>query len=102
MAYDLSANVLAEKDKVEIRPTEIYDLFLGDQDYPDGDTLHYANYIEDISFFDTAGNAATYEAWSFKRSGVKRTTDTEIDTISVEADNVSEAMAGYAAANDLR
>lgn len=102
MVYPLSLNVTTEKDKEEIRPTEIYDLFLGDQDHPDGDTVQLANYPDDISFFDTDGNAATYTAWALKRSAIRRTADTEIDTITIEADNVTEAMAGYAAANDLR
>ncbi len=102
MPYDLSANVTTEKDKAEIRPTEIYDLFLGDQDHPDDDTIKFANYPDDISFFDIDGNAATYTAWALQRSGVTKTADMEVDTLSIEVDNVSEAMAGYAAANDLR
>jgi len=100
MPYNLSGNVTTKKDLAEIMPVEIYDLFLGDQDHADSETIKLVGYINNIDFFDTDGNAATYTAWRIRRSAVSKTTDTEVDTISIEADNVTEAMAGYAASYD--
>ena len=91
------------KNKDYARPSEIYDLFLVDQDTPDTETLHFANWYETISFFDYPdGNAAQYLPLGISRGKIEATSNLEIDSLQLQLDNVDKALASLAASYDLR
>ena len=91
------------KNKDYARPSEIYDLFLVDQDTPDAETLHFANWYETISFFDYPdGNAAQYLPLGISRGKIEATSNLEIDSLQLQLDNVDKALASLAASYDLR
>lgn len=78
------------------QPFEIYDLYL------DSQTLHLAQYPENITFYDLAGDAQTYLAFPLEREPAIATSDLAINHITVKVANVDRGMSAYLAANDFR
>lgn len=80
----------------QIAPIEIYDVFL------DSQTLHYAQYPTNVTFFDLDGAATTYTALPLQRDPAKATSDLSINHITVRIANVDKAMSAYLASNEFR
>jgi len=93
---DTTAAVSGILDNTQNKPLEIYDIFLDDQ------TLHFAAFDRDISFYDVDGNAATYTALGITRDTIKTSVDTKVDSVNVKLDNVNRAMSSYVASNEFR
>lgn len=92
----LSQVFKTESSGDQIAPIEIYDVFLDTQ------TLHYAQYPEDVAFFDLDGSATTYTALPIERDPAKATSDLSINHIMVRVANVDKAMSVYLANNEFR
>ena len=93
---DTTAAVSGILDNASNQPLEIYDIYLDDQ------TLHFAAYDRNLSFFDPDGDAQTYTALGITRDLVKTSIDTKVDSVSVKLDNVNRAMSSYVASNEFR
>ena len=92
----LSQVVRAAASGDKSKPIEIYDVYL------DAETLHFAQYVENVTFFDLAGSETTYTALPIERDGAKAASDLSINTISIRVANVNKAMSSYLAANEFR
>jgi len=97
MTRDLSAATLNEIPKEQTDDIlEFYDVYL------DGEILHFVNYVEDVDFWDLAGNSQTYLAVHIKRTPIKHNMDSEIDFVTITIDNVNQGMSNYINNNEFR
>jgi len=78
------------------KPVEVYDVYLDDQ------TLHFAAFDRDLSFFDPDGDAQTYTALGISRNPIKTSAETKVDSCSIRLDNVNRAMSSYIASTEFR
>lgn len=91
MARSLSTDMLAEKDKEQNQPRELYQIHL------DQETIYLAMHPHDIEFFDENGDPQTYYAAALSRDAINTNTDTKVDTTKVQIDNVTRDMSAYIA-----
>ena len=78
------------------KPLEIYDIYL------DSQTLHFAAFDRDLSFFDPDGDAQTYTALGISRNPIKTSAETKVDSCTIRLDNVNRAMASYISDEEFR
>jgi len=101
--YSLSAILQFIQTRVQNKPVEIHDIYLGSQTAEDSNTLHFVNFYKSLNFFTYLGHAAqAYTPLAVSRSSVKRTSKGEVERVSYRVDNVNKAMGAYAAAHDFR
>ena len=101
--YILSTILNAIKDRVQNKPVEITDIYLGSQTTEDSDTLHFVNFYKTLTFFTYIGQTSqAYTPLAIRRSAVKKTAKGEIERISYRVDNVNKGMSAYAASKDFR
>jgi len=100
---NLSATLTAIKNQLQNKPVEIHDIYLGDQETEDSDTLHFVGFYKTINFFSYfAHTAQAYIPLAITRSAIKKSSKDEIEHLSYKVDNVNKAMGAYAAAHDFR
>lgn len=78
----LSPEFLAEKDKKETQPTDLYEI-----EIPGQPTIYLANSRANISY-----NGHPYIACAIKRSAIVKTADGKANKVSLTLDNVSRAF----------
>lgn len=96
MPRKISEAIELEKNKEFNSPFELYQVFLPD------DTLYLAMFPKDIEFFDENGDSKTYSAAAISRRAISHNTDTEVDRMQLQIDNVSREWSAYAGATDLQ
>jgi len=97
MPRDLSGDTITEKNKDEAEDIlSFVDIFL------DGETLHFVNNDENLSFFDLDDNPQSYYALKMLRDKREDSMDMEIQTIIARLDNVDQAFASYLASKQFR
>lgn len=88
---------------VQSKPVEIHDIYLGDQDTEDSNTLHFVNFYRTITFFTYFGHISqSYTPLGISRTGVKKSSQGEIERITYQIDNVNKGMSAFAAEHDFR
>lgn len=92
---DLAPPIVAEKDKAENRPIELYQVYLPEV------TLFLAAHDEPVPFFDEQGSPVTYLPIGVSRTPIKTNVETRVDECTVSLDNVNREMSAYVAHTDL-
>ena len=92
----LSADALGQKEQLYNRPVELLRVFL------DEETLYFAQFHQDLEFFDEQGNPQTYRAFNWSRGKINTNVDTKINSVDVSIANVSKEMASYVANTDFQ
>jgi len=92
----LTEVIRTEASGDQTKPVEIYDLFL------DAETLHFAQYTQNVTFYDLDGVESTYIAMPIEREGAKSSSDLSINNITVRMANIDRSMSAYLASNEFR
>lgn len=92
---DLAPTIVAEKDKSENRPIELYQVYLPEV------TLFLAAHDEPVPFFDEQGSPVTYLPIGVSRTPIKTNVETRVDECTVSIDNINRDMSAYVAHTDL-
>lgn len=78
------------------RPIELYDVYLKTE------TLHFTDHHEAVPFWDPEGNAVSYLPIPIQRGEIQQDVNAKALRVTVRIDNVNQAMAFYAEANEIR
>ena len=101
--YSLSAILTAIKNRIQNKPVEIHDVYLGSQTAEDSNTLHFVNFYKSMTFFTYISHVSqSYIPLAVNRGAIKKTSKGEIERASYRIDNVNKGMSAYAAAHDFR
>jgi len=93
---ELSQQAQDQKDKLYNRPIELYRVFL------DQETLYFADYSQDIDFFDEQGNPVTYISFPIKRESINTEVDNKVDSVSVSIANANKEISSYIAHTEFQ
>ena len=99
-----SADFLARKNSTQAIPIEIYDIYLGEQDSVDENTLFLNSSNYNFRFYPYADmqNIQNYTALGLDRGGISHTADMSIDGTSLKLDNVSQTFSTLFTQYDFR
>lgn len=97
---DISANIQSQVDAQENRPFELYDIYLHPTD--ESKILRLTTHHDNIQFYSPEGVLKTYLAVPIERGEIEQDAHSKVSQVTVRICNVNQAMASYAAGNELR
>jgi len=102
MAYTTTDAFDRNKDALETRPINFYDIFMGSQTVTDANTIHLVGYYKNTSFFNyPEGHPQVYTAIAISRGICNKEATTKVHSLSIQIDNVNKAMSAWAADKDF-
>jgi len=91
-----------EAKKNQSRPVELYDVYFGDQETADADTLYFTSNNCKLAFWNLNGEVKIYTPLRYVRGSIPLSSKLEIETIPVEFDNADNAWGSWLTQKDRR
>jgi len=99
---DLTQGVQDQQELDATRPVDVYEMYLGDQDNVDEDTLFFIAHPDKLRFWDTEGTLQDYIPLGVRRGPVRHNLELAVDYYNLAYDNVDRSMSALIAGTEFR